>query len=73
MTATWPAHLMFTSLITQFGGSIYDAEGTKATFNSEAGVESLEWLKSFIARGASPQGRRRTTPRRWPSGSSATR
>jgi multiple sugar transport system substrate-binding protein len=55
VTATWPAHLMFTALITQFGGSIYDAEGAKATFNSEAGVESLEWLKSFIARGASPK------------------
>ncbi len=55
VTATWPAHLMFTSLIAQLGGSIYDADGAKATFNSEAGVESLEWLKSFIARGQSPQ------------------
>ena len=55
VTATWPAHLMFNSLIAQFGGSIYDEEGAKATFNSEAGVESLEWLKGFIANGASPQ------------------
>ena len=38
VTATWPAHLMFTSLIAQFGGSIYDQEGAKATFNSDAGV-----------------------------------
>ena len=55
VTATWPAHLMFTGLISQFGGSIYDEEGAKATFNSEAGVESLEWLRGFIARGASPK------------------
>jgi multiple sugar transport system substrate-binding protein len=55
VTATWPAHLMFTSLIAQFGGSIYDEEGAKATFNSDAGVESLEWLKGFIEKGASPK------------------
>jgi len=54
VTATWPAHLMFISLINQFGGSIYDAEGATATFNSEAGVESLNWLTSFIESGASP-------------------
>ena len=55
VTATWPAHLMFTSLIAQFGGSIYDQEGAKATFNSDAGVQSLEWLRSFIDDGASPR------------------
>ena len=55
VTATWPAHLMFTSLIAQFGGSIYDEEGAKATFNSDAGVEALEWLKGFIEKGASPK------------------
>ncbi|MFL6170584.1 MAG: ABC transporter substrate-binding protein [Ornithinibacter sp.] len=55
ITATWPAHLMFTSLINQFGGSIYDQEGAKATFNSDAGVQALEWLRSFIDKGASPQ------------------
>lgn len=55
VTATWPAHLMFTGLIAQFGGSIYDEEGAKATFNSAAGVEALEWLKGFTASGASPK------------------
>ena len=55
VTATWPAHLMFTSLVHQFGGSIYDEEGGKAVFNSDAGVEALEWLKSFIDKGASPR------------------
>ncbi|WP_377644939.1 ABC transporter substrate-binding protein [Oryzobacter terrae] len=55
VTATWPAHLMFTSLIHQFGGGIYDEEGAKATFNSEAGVEALEWLRGFTQSGASPK------------------
>jgi multiple sugar transport system substrate-binding protein len=54
ITATWPAHLMFVSLINQFGGSIYNPEGTAATFNSAAGEESLNWLTSFINSGASP-------------------
>jgi multiple sugar transport system substrate-binding protein len=54
VTATWPAHLMFVSLINQFGGSIYNPEGTAATFNSAAGEESLNWLTSFINSGASP-------------------
>ncbi|MFQ6171191.1 extracellular solute-binding protein [Oryzobacter sp. R7] len=55
VTATWPAHLMFTSLIHQFGGGIYDGEGAKATFNSDAGVEAMQWLRSFIENGASPK------------------
>lgn len=55
VTATWPAHLMFTSLVHQFGGGLYDEEGAKATFNSDAGVEAMEWLRSFIENGASPK------------------
>ena len=55
VTATWPAHLIFTSLIAQFGGSIYDEEGAKATFNSDAGVEALQWMTKFIADGSSPK------------------
>ena len=55
VTATWPAHLMFTSLVHQFGGGIYDEEGAKATFNSDAGVQAMEWLRSFIENGASPK------------------
>ncbi|MFW5469668.1 ABC transporter substrate-binding protein [Knoellia sp. CPCC 206435] len=55
VTATWPAHLIFTSLIAQFGGSIFDEDGAKATFNSDAGVESLEWMRTFIENGSSPK------------------
>ena len=47
-TATWPAHLIFISLLKQFGGSLYDEEATKATFNSDAGVEALTWYASHV-------------------------
>jgi multiple sugar transport system substrate-binding protein len=47
-SATWPAHLCFISLLKQFGGSLYDDEGEKATFNSEAGVEALTWWVSHV-------------------------
>jgi len=47
-SATWPGHLIFISLLNQFGGSLYDEEASKATFNSEAGVEALTWYKDHI-------------------------
>jgi multiple sugar transport system substrate-binding protein len=54
-TATWPAHLMFTALITQFGGELYSADSTTSTFNGEAGVEALEWLVKWTKNGVSPK------------------
>ena len=54
-TATWPAHLIFISLLGQFGGSLYDEEAAKATFASEAGVEALEWYTSHVEKGFSPK------------------
>jgi multiple sugar transport system substrate-binding protein len=53
-TATWPAHLIFISLLGQFGGSLYDEEAAKATFASDAGVEALEWYASHVEQGFSP-------------------
>jgi multiple sugar transport system substrate-binding protein len=38
----------FISLLKQFGGSLYDEEGAKATFNSDAGVEALTWWVSHV-------------------------
>ena len=54
-SSTWPAHLMFTSLLHQFGGSITDAEGGKATFNEEPGVEALTWMTNLVQEGYSPK------------------
>jgi multiple sugar transport system substrate-binding protein len=44
----------FMSLLWQFGGELTDPEATRATWNSDAGVEALEWMRSLIARGFSP-------------------
>ena len=55
VTATWPAHLMFISLLNQFGGRLYDEEGGKAEFASPAGVEALGWYVDYIKKGASPK------------------
>jgi len=54
-TSTWPAHLMFTALDAQFGGSLYSADSMKATFNDEAGVAGLEWLTKWVKNGISPK------------------
>jgi multiple sugar transport system substrate-binding protein len=54
-SSTWPAHLMFMSLLPQFGGSLYNEEGTEATFNSEAGVEALTWMTDLVKKGYSPR------------------
>lgn len=55
VTATWPAHLMFISLLNQFGGRLYDDQGTKAEFASAEGVEALTWYVDYIKKGASPR------------------
>ncbi|WP_159802986.1 ABC transporter substrate-binding protein [Arthrobacter zhaoguopingii] len=55
MPAKWPSHLMNLSLLWQNGGEPYDADGAKATFDSEAGVEGLEWQTSIIDEGYSPK------------------
>ena len=54
-TATWPAHLIFISLLGQFGGSLYDEGAEKATFASDAGVEALTWYTSHVEKGFSPK------------------
>jgi len=54
-TATWPAHLQFISLLHQFGGQLYNEDGTKAEFASEAGVEALSWMVSNVEKGYSPK------------------
>jgi multiple sugar transport system substrate-binding protein len=44
----------FESLLWQFGGDLYNEDVTKATFNSEAGVKALTWMKDLIDKGYSP-------------------
>ena len=47
---------LFVSLLGQFGGTLYDEAGTRATFGSDAGVQALTWMRSLVERGYSPQG-----------------
>jgi len=51
----WPAHLIFLSLLWQFGGEPYSEDGSKATFGSDAGVAALSWLTGLIQSGVSPK------------------
>jgi multiple sugar transport system substrate-binding protein len=55
MPSLWPAHLMFLSLLWQNGGEPYNAEGTQATFNSDAGVQALTWMVDQVKNGNSPR------------------
>lgn len=54
MPNRWPAHLMFLSLLWQFGGEPYAEDGSAATFDSDAGVQALTWMTSQIEKGFSP-------------------
>jgi len=54
MPSRWPAHLMFLSLLWQNGGEPYAADGTKATFDSDAGVKALTWMVDVVKKGYSP-------------------
>jgi multiple sugar transport system substrate-binding protein len=54
MPNLWPAHLIFLSLLWQFGGEPYAADGGKATFDSDAGVQALQWMRQQIDQRYSP-------------------
>jgi len=47
--------LQFQSLLWQFGGGPYSADGARATFNSDAGVDALTWMVDLIKKGYSPK------------------
>lgn len=47
--------LTFESLLWQFGGDLYNGDVTKATFNSDAGVEALSWMVDLVKSGYSPK------------------
>jgi multiple sugar transport system substrate-binding protein len=54
-SSTWPAHLMFMSLLWQFGGDLYNEDATEATWNSPEGVEALTWMTDLVKDGYSPK------------------
>jgi multiple sugar transport system substrate-binding protein len=50
----WPAQLTFMSLIYQNGGQVIAADGSKALFDSSAGVKGITWMLDAIKKGYSP-------------------
>ncbi len=54
MPQVWPSHLMWLSLTWQNGGEIYAEDGSAAMYDSPEGVEALEWQRSIIEQGYSP-------------------
>lgn len=54
MPQLWPSHLIWLSLTWQNGGQPYEEDGSGANYDSEAGVEALEWQRSIIDQGYSP-------------------
>ena len=54
MPSLWPAHLIDLSLLWQAGGEPYSEDGGEATWNSEEGAAGLEWMRSMVDDGYSP-------------------
>ncbi|MEN3540695.1 ABC transporter substrate-binding protein [Microbispora sp. ZYX-F-249] len=54
MPSKWPAHLMFMSLVWQFGGQLYSEDGLRALWGSDAGEQALAWMVEQIDKGFSP-------------------
>lgn len=54
MPNQWPAHLMFLSLLWQFGGEPYAEDGSAATYDDEAGEAALTWMREQVEKGYSP-------------------
>ncbi|MFS0910199.1 ABC transporter substrate-binding protein [Microbacterium sp. 179-I 3D2 NHS] len=54
MPSLWPAHLIDLSLLWQGGGEPYSEDGGEATWGSPEGVAGLEWMRSMVDEGFSP-------------------
>ena len=44
ITGGFPVQQIFQQLLHQFGGNEFNADGTEATWNSEAGVQAMQWM-----------------------------
>ena len=44
ITSGFPIRQIFEMLLYQYGGTSFNADGTEAAWNSEAGVQAMEWL-----------------------------
>jgi len=53
-TGVFPTQFLFQTLLHQYGGSEFNAEGTQATYNSDAGVKALTYLRDAQTKYAKP-------------------
>lgn len=54
ITSGFPVQQIFSMLLHQNGGTWFNEDGTAATWNSEAGVQALQWMKDAQAAYSQP-------------------
>lgn len=54
ITGGFPVQQIFQMMLQQFSGSEFNADGTEATWNSEAGVQALQWMKDVQSKYSEP-------------------
>jgi multiple sugar transport system substrate-binding protein len=55
ITTGFPVQQIFQQLLHQFGGAEFSADNTKATWNSDAGVQALTWMKDAQSKYSAPK------------------
>jgi multiple sugar transport system substrate-binding protein len=55
ITTGFPVQQIFQQLLHQYGGTEFSADGTTATWNSEAGVKALTWMKDAQTKYSAPK------------------
>ncbi len=54
ITGGFPVQQIFQQMLHQFGGTEFNEDGTQATWNSEAGVKALQWMKDMQNKYSAP-------------------
>ncbi len=55
ITTGFPVQQIFQELLHQFGGSEFNADASQATWNSDAGVKALQWMKDAQSKYSAPK------------------
>jgi multiple sugar transport system substrate-binding protein len=55
ITAGFPVAQIFQMLLHQFGGTEFSSDHTQATWNSQAGVQALQWMKDAQSKYSQPK------------------
>ncbi len=55
ITAGFPIMQIFQQMLHQYGGTEFNEDGSKATWNSDAGVKALQWMKDAQSKYSEPK------------------